>query len=74
MWPTGQPGLYLRCFVGRIVIHYQMHLRPLRHATVDLLEEAEKFLRTVAFVALADNEAGGDIERCKQGSGSTWRT
>ena len=61
-----QPRLDARRFVRGIVVHHQMHLRPVRHGNVDLLEEVEEPGCPMPFVAFPDHCPRGDIERGKQ--------
>ena len=70
IWPTSQPGLDLRGFMGGIIVHHQMHLRALRYTAVDLFQEIQELLCPVTFVAFANDEARGNIKRCKQRGGS----
>lgn len=50
-----EPSLDPRCLVGGVVVHHQVHVRPVRYGRIDLFEEVEKLARTVAFVAFADH-------------------
>jgi len=61
-----QPCLDLRRLVGRVVVHHQMNVWPVRHRSVDPFEEIQKLGCTVTFVALADHRACRDVERCEQ--------
>ena len=53
-----QPRFYARRFVRGIVVHHQMHLRPVRHGSVDLFEEVEELGRPMSF---ARPRAGCDL-------------
>ena len=52
--------------MGRVVIHDDVNIKVRRNRGVDLLKKVQELGRTVPFVALANDEAGGDVERCKQ--------
>ena len=43
MWSACQPCFDPRRLVGGVVVHDQMHVPPLGHFPVDLLEEVEEF-------------------------------
>ena len=70
MWPPRQPGLDLLCFVRGVVIHDNVDIKVVCHAQIDLLQESQKLLRPMTFVALTDDETCGDIERRKQRRGA----
>ena len=61
-----QPGLDRRGLVSGVVVHDDVEVQPLRGTPVDLLQEVEELPGPVAPVALADDEAGGDIEGGEQ--------
>ena len=44
-----------------------MDIEPFGDAGINLLEESEELPSAVALVTLADDEAGGDVERREQG-------
>ena len=66
MRTTGKPCLDLGRLVGGIVVHDDMDLEPIGNASIDFLEEVQELGRPVSLVALADDEARCDIERCEQ--------
>ena len=68
--PPRQPGLHRHGLVGRVVVHDDVDVQPLGDAAVDLFEEVEELPRPVATIALADDEAGGDIESGKERGGA----
>ena len=70
MRPARQPCPDLRGFVSGIVVHDDMHVRPLWHLPVDLFEKAQKLRRPMPFVAFADRRSGGNVERGKQPFGA----
>ena len=65
--PAGQPRLDLGRLVGGIVVHNDMDVEPLRDLSVNLFEEVQELGRAVAPVALADDEARGDIDGEQRG-------
>ena len=62
MRPAGEPRLDLGRLVGGVVVHDDMDVEPVRDLSIDLFEEVQELGRPVAPVALADDEARGDIE------------
>ena len=62
MRPAGEPSPDLGGFVGGIVVHDDMDVEPFGQLSLDLLEEDQELGHPVATVALADDEARGDIE------------
>ncbi len=60
---AGKPCPDLLRLVRRMSVHHQVHVRPVRHRRLDLLEEAEETRRAMAPEALADHRTGGDVER-----------
>ena len=65
-----EPGFDLRRFMGGVVVHDDVDVQIIGNATIDLLEEIEEFPGPVALIALADDEARGNVERGEQGCGS----
>ena len=61
-----QLSLDLWRFVGGIVVHHEMNVRPFGHLGIDPLKEVEELSCPVAFVAFADHRPCGDVERCEQ--------
>lgn len=47
VWAAREPGLDPWCIVGGIVVHHQMHVRPIGHFGVDPLQKVEEFGRSV---------------------------
>ena len=68
--PPCQPGFHCRRLVGGVIVHDDVDVQPLGDLGVDLFQEVEKLPGPVAPVALADDEAGSDIEGCEQRSRS----
>src|SRR5262245_47786651 len=66
MRPTSEPRLDLGCLVGGVVVHDDMDIKAFRNLSIDFFEELQELDRPVAFVAFADDEPRGDIERGKQ--------
>ena len=64
--PPRQPRLDRSGLVGGIVIHDDVDGEPRGDAGINLLEEGEELPGPMALVALADDEAGGDVERSEQ--------
>jgi hypothetical protein len=62
----GEPRLDLGRLVGGIVVHDDRDIEPFGDLSIDLFEEVQELCRPVALVALADDEARGDIECGKQ--------
>src|SRR4051794_19432397 len=63
--PARQPRPDYRRFMGSVVVHDDVDVEAVGDLSVDLLEEVQKFGRTVPLVAFADDKAGGDVERGK---------
>ena len=61
-----QPCFDLGMLVGGVVVDHQMEVEGSGRVAVDAPQEAQEFLVTMARHALADDLAGGDIERGKQ--------
>ena len=68
--PLRQSLLHLAGFMGAIVINDQMGIQVVRHSPVNLLEEGEKLLVTVATLALGQHFARGYIQGSKQRCGA----
>ena len=66
--PPRQPRLDRGGLVGGIVVHDDVDGEPRGDAALNLLQESEELPGAMALVALADDEAGGDIERREQRS------
>ena len=65
---AGEPGLDAGMFMGGVVVNDDVESEVLRRLTVELLEESEELVVAMAFVALADDLAGGHIEGREEGS------
>ncbi len=65
-----QPSLDPRRLVGGIIVHDDMYVGACGHVPVDLFEKVQKLGRAVAFVALADDGTGGDIQRGEKRCGT----
>jgi hypothetical protein len=61
MRPPGEPRLDLGGFVGGIVIHDDMDIKPFGDVGIDLFEEVQELSRPVTLVAFADDETRGDV-------------
>ncbi len=59
----------LACLWG-VVVGDQMHIKMLRRLHIDPSQEPEPFLVPMAWHALTDDPAGGDIKRREQGGGA----
>ena len=66
MRPAGEPCFDLGRLVGGVVVHDDMNSEPFRDLSIDLFEEVQELARPVTPVALADDEARGDIEGGEQ--------
>ena len=64
--PLGQPVADQRGLVGGVVVHDQMHVEIAGDGCFDLVEEIAELAGAVARIALADDGAGGDVERGEQ--------
>ena len=63
--PCSDPEPHLGMFVGGVVVDDQMDIELCRDGFIDTLQEAEKFLMPVAWLALGQHHAGVDVERGK---------
>ena len=61
-----QPGLHLGRLVGGVVVEHQMHIAPRGHSLVDLSQEAQELLGTMARHAFADDRARFHVQRGEQ--------
>jgi len=52
--PLRQPGPDLGVLVGAVVVHHQMDVQVLGHRRLDLAQEAQELLVSVAGLALGD--------------------
>ena len=66
MRPAGKPCLDLGGFVGGVVVHDDMDIKPFGNLSIDLFEEVQELGRPVTLVAFADDEPRGDVERGEQ--------
>ena len=62
--PPRQPDLHRCGLMGGVVVHDDVDVQPLGDTAVDIFREVEELLGPVVPVALADDEAGSDIEGC----------
>lgn len=56
--------------VRAVVVHHQMHIQLRRHIGIDGAQELQEFPGTMPAMQLADDAAGGDVQRRKQGRGA----
>lgn len=68
--PSGQPGFDFGMFVGGVVIDDQMHVEVFGHIGVDVSQEGEEFLMSMACLALGDDFTVSDIECREQRGGA----
>ena len=66
---AGQPTLNGRRLVGCVVVHDQMDVELVGDLGFESAQELEELPAAVAWEALADDLAGGDVEGGKQGGG-----
>lgn len=57
--PACEPCFDPRGLVGRVIVHHPMRLRPIRHFSVDPLQEVEEFGCPVTLVAMAGSAIPG---------------
>lgn len=62
----GEPSANLRVLVGGVVVDDQMQLQRCRHAVVQMAQEGEKLLVTVAGFTLGDDLTAAHLERSEQ--------
>src|SRR3954466_16401010 len=67
---TAQPSTGLGMLVRTVVIDDEMHIEPRRNVGVNLLQEAEELLVSVACPALGHDLSVGDVESGEQGRGA----
>jgi len=68
--PLCQPGFHFGMFVCGVIIDNEMHIEILGYAGIDVSQEGEELLMSVASFALGDHFTVGDIECGEQGSGA----
>jgi len=68
--PLCQPRFHFGMFVCGVIIDHEMHIEILGYAGIDVSQEGEKLLMSVASLALGDHFTVGDIERGKQRGGA----
>lgn len=56
-WVPPYPSAHGRVRVRRVIVHDQMKRKPGRRLHIDFLEEADKFLMSMAWHAVADDGA-----------------
>src|SRR5579863_10780580 len=69
-WPRCQPFLHLGMFMGSVVVQNHVDVQRRIDPLVDAIQEAQKLLMTMAWLALGDDRSLEHIESSKQGSGS----
>ena len=62
---AGQPTLDGRGLVGGVVVHDQMNVEVIGNLGFERAQELEELAAAVAWEALADDLAGGDVQRRK---------
>ena len=67
--PRREPCAHLGMFVRGVNVYDEMDVELLRHVGIDMFDEAQKFLKSVARLALGKHLAIGDIECRKQRRG-----
>ena len=65
---SGQPGPDRCRFMGSVVVHDGVDIEVPGDLSVDPFEEIKEFGGPVPLVAFANDETGGDVERCEQRS------
>ena len=60
-----KPLLYVRVFVGSIVVENEVNTQARRRSRFDLIEEAQEFLVAVPWLALADDLTRGNVQSCE---------
>ena len=66
----GEPGFDFGVLVGGVVVDDQMDIEIVGHVGIDVTQEREEFLVSVAFLALADDLAAGDVQGGEQRCGA----
>src|SRR5687767_392187 len=66
----GQPTMDQRGFMSSIVVQYQMDLEMGRYLSIDSVEEATKFYRSMSTMQLTQDLAALGIQGREQGSGA----
>ena len=66
-WVAFEPCLDLGMLVGGVVVHHGMQIEGFRCLGIDGAQKAQELLMAVAIHALANDLAGGDVERGEQG-------
>src|SRR5579862_2017543 len=69
-WVRRQPAKHAGMLMRRVVIHDQVHGESGRDLGVDLTQEAQILLVTMAALAPTEDRAGRQVECCKQGGGA----
>jgi hypothetical protein len=67
---AGEPGLDGRRLVGAVVVHDQVNVELRRHALLDGAQELQELAAAMPPMQLADDLAGGQIQRREQGRGA----
>src|ERR1017187_8598723 len=64
---AGEPANDARCFVGSVIVHYQMYLSGMGwNGGIHRLHELQKLLVAMTAVTLADYFAGRNVQRSEQ--------
>jgi len=63
---TGEPGFDCGVFMRAVVIDDHVHVQILGHFALDVTQESEELLMSMARLALREHLAIGDIEGCKE--------
>lgn len=66
--PASKPSLDFGVFVGRVVVDDEMHVEVFGHVGIDMSQEGEELLMSVACLALGNDFTISDIE-CREQSG-----
>ena len=69
-WALSEPRAHLRVFVGRVVVDDEVQFEGSGHAAVEVTQEREELLMTMARLTLGDDLAGSHFESGKQGCGA----
>ena len=62
-WVLGQPCRHVGVVVGRVVVEDEMNSQTFGDLATDRLQELQKLEVPVASQALADHQAGQDVQR-----------
>ncbi len=65
-----KPAAHSGVFVSGVVVHDRMQIKLAGHRGIDMPQEAQEFLMSVARLPLSEHRAVGHIQRCEQGGGA----